>query len=336
MFDHEFLEQEIRDKQKSINYDLRSYTIGTIIEQFRMGDFYIPHYQRDFVWSKASQSLFIESMIIGLPTSTLFCAITDDYRAEILDGVQRVKTLESFVNGDLKLGSLEEIEALNGLTFFDLSRSQQRKFLNRSISFISLSEGTSFEARIEIFRRMNSGGKQKTYHEMRLATLDGPFIDFIRDISYTKRFESSINLSSFMKIRRENEEFAVRFFSLSNYLDKYRGNMNKFLDNCVKDLNANFVVDNHLEEFERTTVFVSKYFKDIFYSKKRKASRVVFDSIYVGVNLALRENPNLVPGSMEWMFSDEYDALITIHASQTPQRVKSRILFVKDMLLSRG
>ncbi|MPZ37062.1 MAG: DUF262 domain-containing protein [Rhizobiales bacterium] len=65
---------------------------------------YVPDYQRELVWYEKNQSRFIESMLIGLPIPFLFVADVSDSedpanarRLEIVDGVQRIRTLGRFL-----------------------------------------------------------------------------------------------------------------------------------------------------------------------------------------------------------------------------------------------
>ena len=58
-----------------------------------------------------------------------------------------------------------------------------------------------------------------------------------------------------------------------------------------------------------------------------------FEAISVGVALALREKPDLIPESMDWLNSDDFKRHTTTHASNSPARVSGRILYVKDQLL---
>ena len=88
-------------------------------------------------------------------------------------------------------------------------------------------------------------------------------------------------------------------------------------------------------EFDRMLSFVKKYFPFGFAKTSRAKStpRVRFEAISVGVALALREKPDLVPQSMEWLDSEEFKRHTTTHASNSPARVSGRILYVKNMLL---
>ncbi|HIF9355691.1 TPA: DUF262 domain-containing protein [Photobacterium damselae] len=328
------IDEIIRNKQKSISYDLRSYSISSLIDMFQNGDIYIPSYQRLLIWNKKSQSNFIESMIIGLPTPSLFFATTEDFRYEILDGVQRLKSLEAFVNDDLVLTGLESIEELNGMRFNELPSTQRRKFLMRSLSVISLSPDTTLESRKEIFVRMNSMGSSKTVSEIRTAVLNEGFHNLITELSVKENFLRLINLSDFYRSRKENEDLVIRFYCLSNHIDKYKGNMNTFLDKVSKSVDENSDLELFESEFNRTVIFVSTYFPDLFIKSKYKFNKSLFDAIFVGSCLALRDNPQIQPYNLSWVMSEEFNENLKMHATQTNKRVKERIMFVKSNLLS--
>lgn len=88
-------------------------------------------------------------------------------------------------------------------------------------------------------------------------------------------------------------------------------------------------------EFDRMLEFVKTYFPYGFAKSERAKStpRVRFEAISVGVALALREKPDLIPNSMDWLNSNDFKRHTTTHASNSPARVSGRILYVKDQLL---
>src|SRR5688572_24954286 len=136
--DVEAADAQLKQKQSDVDYDTKDFTIDYLIKAFQDDHFYIPEYQRKFVWDRKRQRRFVESVLLGLPIPFLFIAEMDDGRLEIVDGAQRVQTLEAFVNNDLILGGLEKLPALNGFHFRDLPESQQRKFSNRALRMIVL------------------------------------------------------------------------------------------------------------------------------------------------------------------------------------------------------
>ena len=47
-------EGQIRELQKEISFDTKDYPIEVLVDKFRADDFYIPEYQRKFVWDNAN------------------------------------------------------------------------------------------------------------------------------------------------------------------------------------------------------------------------------------------------------------------------------------------
>ena len=105
-------EAEIRDKQKPIDYDTKEYPVELLIQKYTDGldddtnELFIPDYQRELVWDNTMQSKFIESVLLGLPLPYIFVADIhgekNESRLEIIDGVQRIRTLARFLNNELR------------------------------------------------------------------------------------------------------------------------------------------------------------------------------------------------------------------------------------------
>src|SRR4051794_14412535 len=73
-----------------------------LVPQFKDQDdlVQVAGFQRGFVWSKAQMDRFIESLLLGYPVPGIFLVKqADDNRMLILDGQQRLVTLQRFYNG---------------------------------------------------------------------------------------------------------------------------------------------------------------------------------------------------------------------------------------------
>lgn len=156
-------EKQIADSQRIVDYMIREYSIGEFIEKYQMGreknrnKFFIPTEHRKFVWDEKKQALFIESILLGLPIPYIFAAAipkTED-RFELIDGSQRLQTLEAFVDNKLILNNLQKINLLNGFRFKDLPLSRQRRFKARSMRVIELTHKADYNTREDIFNRIN-------------------------------------------------------------------------------------------------------------------------------------------------------------------------------------
>ena len=328
--------EQIRSLQKEINFETKDYPIEVLVDKFRADDFYIPYYQRQFIWDDATKIRFIESVLLGLPIPFMFFSDTEDARCEIIDGAQRTQTLEEFLDNNLKLAGLEKLTSLNGFCFSDLPDVYQRKFKGKTLRIIVLADTTSLETRQDIFNRINTGGKKAISSEIRRGSHTGPFMTFIESCAKDALFNELCPMSETMKKRYEDSELVVRFFAYLNDYQNFKHSVEKFLDDFVVKCEGNFNRDHFANEFNTMLIFVQKYFPFGFGKTKNAKSvpKVRFEAISVGVALALQKKPDLTPASMEWLLSDDFKRHTTTHASNSPRRVIGRIEYVRDALLA--
>lgn len=328
-------ESQIRKMQKEISFDTKDYPIEVLVANFKEGEFYIPEYQRNFIWNESRKNRFIESVLLGLPIPFMFFSDNEDGRYEIIDGAQRTSTLEEFLNDDLELNDLQKLSSLNGFKFKDLPDFFQRKFKRNSLRIIVLGEETTIESKQDIFNRINTGGVEAVSSEIRRGTHVGPFMDLISELAKEKLFADLCPISDTLKKRHEDAELVLRFFAFLNNYKQFVHSVKDFLDEFVENNKDNFNEKLFRDEFEGMLNFVKKYFQFGFRKtmKAKSTPRVRFEAIAVGVALALREKPDLIPKSMDWLNSPEFKKHTTTHASNSLTRVMGRIEFVRDELL---
>jgi hypothetical protein len=332
-------EKQIRQIQKEIRFDTRDFPVETIVARFNSDMFFIPPYQREFVWNDENQSQFIESVVMGLPIPMMFLAEAEDGTFEIVDGAQRIQTLDRFVAGDLMLGGLKKLDTLNGFRFSDLPETQRNKFTSRALRLVILDQETTDESRRNLFDRINKSGQPLTPSERRLGALDGKFIRFLKQKADDRLFRMLCPVSATMEKRKEPLELVTRFFAYSEaYLD-FVHDVDEFLDDFVKKNSDTFDRDKFNSEFKHTMQFVSRHFPYGFAksANAKTTPRVRFEALAVGTNLALRKKPDLIPPPVgAWLESEDFSIQTTTHASNSTSRLRNRIEFVRDHLLAEA
>jgi hypothetical protein len=337
------IEDQIRDKQKSVDYDVKEFTIEILVQKYISGldtdenDIYIPDYQREFVWDLERQSKFIESVILGLPIPYIFTSDTDDGRLEIIDGSQRLRTLANYLQDNLRLERLDILSKLNGMTFKNLSTARQKKINNSTLRMIVLSDKSDEDARFMLFERINTGSDLLNDMEKRRGIFQGKFLNFLTECTHNEIFNQLAKFTDIARKRRQPEELVLRFFAFSERYLTFKGNLNKFLDEYLDERNRSFPKKQLLDEFEKTLAFVNRYFPNGFVKDVavNYTPRVRFEALSVGVNLALKKRPSLKPKSLSWLDTKEFEKEITGSSTNTPDKVRSRIEFVRDKLLSK-
>ncbi len=329
-------ESQIKEFQLQIDHRTSDYTVELLLNKFKNGDFYIPDYQRQYIWRPKNKSLFVESVLLGLPIPFMFFAECADGRYEIIDGAQRIQTLNEFVNGTLKLKDLKKLDKLNGFRFNSLSEATQRKFKNRTFRVIILEEKTTAEARQDLFNRINTTGVKANDSEVRRGSVAGKLKSFIEECCLNRDFIELCPVNAHQAARQERFELVLRFFA---YLYNYRAfkhSVNGFLDEFLTSNLNSFDETQYKADFENMLAFVKKNFEYGF-AKSKNATvtpRVRFEAIAVGTALALKEKPDLCVRSVDWINSDEFYTHTTSDASNNQKKLYGRIEYVRDQLLA--
>ncbi len=335
-------EEQIIDKQKIVDYDIKEFTIELITQKYLNGleddvnDIFIPAYQRNFVWDLDRQSKFVESILLGIPIPYIFTADVENGRLEVVDGSQRLRTIVNFIDNNLVLSNLEILNKLNGFRYSDLSIARQRKFKNSTIRMIALSDKSDEDVRFMMFERINTGSDLLKDMEKRKGIFGGKFIDFIyKECSKHPLFVKHTSFTEKVLRRGEPQELIIRFFAFSDNYMEFKTGMNTFLNNYTKKKNKKFDRQRMFNEFDRMLKFVDTYMPNGFKKTpdSNKTPRVRFEAIAVGVNLALRINPDVKPDKIDFLDSKEFIQLVTGGSHNTPSNVRAKIEFVRDKIL---
>lgn len=334
-------EEQLRTLQRQYDYDTKDYPLRYIMQLFEEENLFVPDYQRDLKWSGKLRVSFIESLLLGIPIAPLLIAQLDDGRLEIIDGTQRTRTLFEFFKNRLCLeaSELEKLTEFAGFYFQDFSPARQRKFAEETLRIQVIYDETDESIRADIFNRVNKNSLPLTYNERRRGAFRGAFSDFIVRSADDAQFTKLCPVSE-KRGRDERQELCLRFFAYSEKYEEFKHDVAPFLDEYVKTENQNLDENNLVKKtqnFEKMLAFVEKNFPYGFAkSAKAKATpRVRFEAISVGVHLALRENPEIVPQYMDWLESDEFIIFTTSDASNNEGKLTQRVEFVRDCLLNR-
>jgi hypothetical protein len=334
-------EQEalINSVRKNVKYDTKEFTLEHLVSKFNLyieeskqSEIFIPFYQRKFVWKEDRQSKFIESIILGLPISQMYFAEVEEGILEVIDGSQRVRTINKFLRNELKLKGLERLRGLNGLTFNEFSSSRKRKINNVSIRAVVVTdiEKDTMNIRHEIFERLNTGGEMLKKMEITKGAKEGKFIEFIYTSCST--YSDFVELSQFNRqdeLRAYREEFLVKYFAfvekmsfndyLNDYLDRFIDEKNSLFEDDTKE-------DEYLTQFKTMLTFVkdNNLIQDITINRKNRLL-----AIYVGTTLALQENDTIKKENIN-LFTEDF---IANAKSNGFEKLRENIELVKNIIL---
>ena len=207
-------------------------SVKKLLRQVREGDIVIPKFQRNFIWSKAKQKALIESILLGIPLpSIVLVEDTETDEMMLVDGLQRMKTLEHFTNDEFDVGVLEaqSIAPLSGKKFSQFPDQYQNIITACTMAYTEIEGMNDREVLYELFRRYNTGGVNLNAAEIRNAVYhDNPAHKMLINLAGEGSEVNSANMSIDTSRLRERLGFSNIIhernrFKVYNFLRRYFG-----------------------------------------------------------------------------------------------------------------
>jgi hypothetical protein len=222
------------------------YPVDGLVKRIAEGDIVVPlfrlqpeegqttiGFQREFVWKKSQADRFIESLLLGLPVPGIFLVKEPNGKFLVLDGQQRLRTLQSFYSGvfqgvEFKLTEVQEPWV--GKTYKSLHPDDRRRLDNSIIHAIVVRQDEPTEDQSSIyliFERLNSGGTILQPQEIRVALYHGRFAALLHVLNDNADWRA---LYGRKNSRLKDIELILRFFALYFHAGSYEPPMKAFLN----------------------------------------------------------------------------------------------------------
>nr|WP_315024891.1 DUF262 domain-containing protein [uncultured Aminipila sp.] len=177
----------------------RGMSIMEAYELYRKNALYVNRrYQRKLVWSIKEKQSLIDSIIKKYPIPLILLAETDSNQYEIIDGMQRLNAIFSFIENQFGTEDNQKYFSVKDYTF--AQSIADKKIFNEKIDvqyisqevvsdFISyqfpvtIFESSSSDDINETFRRINANGKHLSAQEVRQAGNTSQLSQLVREIS---------------------------------------------------------------------------------------------------------------------------------------------------------
>ena len=236
---------------KLIRVDTKTFSIRQINEMIEIGDVDLsPDFQRGFVWNDITRkSRLIESLLLRIPIPVFYFAQDEEGMFQVVDGVQRLTVINSFMKNGFKLKNLEYLTECNG-KYFKLSDNRAdsiddmyvRRIEQTQLYVNIIDPQTPGKVKYDIFKRINTGGKALNNQEIRNCLANARTRSFLHELSRSEKFLHATR-KSISSARMADEELILRFiaFYLMDHKiteDEYKGGMDDLLDQTVDFLNS--------------------------------------------------------------------------------------------------
>ncbi len=282
-----------------VRYIITSYgadmPVDALIKRLDVGNIFIPEFQRNFVWTRAQSSRFVESLLLGLPVPGIFLfKEPDTQKLMIVDGQQRLRTLHRFYKGTFEekkfdlIGVSPEFENRTYNNLSPVDRIRLDDSIIHAIIFQQAEPGNDQSSIYSVFERLNTGGTSLNPQEIRACVYRGNFNDLLSEFAEEPSWQE---LYGRRNVRKKGEEIILRFFALYYSLRNYEQPMKQFLNRFMEE-NRNLKkkrVKKFCRLFTKTVKVASKGLKRSAFRPERAFNVAVADAALVGLAHRLRK-----------------------------------------------
>ena len=318
-------------------YDITSYgadyPVDGLIKRLNQKDIVIPTFdptftesdevhgfQRRFVWGRPQMDKFIESLLLGLPVPGIFLVRERTNLLLVLDGHQRLKTLQAFYQGIH--GGREYVlryvqPPFQNLTYKSLDDEDRRRLDDSIIHATILRQeqpAGSQDAVYSIFERLNTGGSPLQPQEIRVALYYGPFLQFINRLNDN---DSWRELYGPISPRFKDQELILRVLAFYECADDYARPLKSFLNHYLSDNRSRPDEDSITlgELFAQACLQVSQGIGTRAFRPVGPLNAATLDSVMVGVMRRVNSGPitnqaSLAQAHVELLQNAEYRSAI--------------------------
>lgn len=222
----------------------KTFNIEAVMQMLDQNRLKIPEFQRGKAWSTKIQREFLRAVFMNIPLIGITFTLEPNgsHDRYILDGFQRLSTLQAFYKNKIHLGPGE---FGNKAYFESLPRDMKNTFRYRELSVVEVKADRKFWP--YIFRQINKGGKPLNDIEIRRATPWGknheqhPLIVMLDEFAEGHQYW----LSLFGKNNRYKGLSAIlRAMAMHVTYKEYQKPVAQFMDSfCSQLSNDQFVID---------------------------------------------------------------------------------------------
>lgn len=268
------------------------WTIETIDSQINKGNIDLqPGFQRRAAWDETRKSRLIESIIVGMPVPNIVLAENKEHRGRfiVIDGKQRLLSINAFIQGSYALRGLDMRADLNDKRYSDLPPADKEYLDNSTIRATVIKNWSDEDFLYATFYRLNSGSLPLSPQELRKALIGSKLLESIESYllestPFQKLFGEGLDK------RMRDSELVLRFVAYDRSLSEYRGDFKRFLDDTTRYYESNWALRSKevQDEYQRLdcaltateTIFGSDSFKKWLGDKyERVINRAVFDCV---------------------------------------------------------
>ena len=310
-----------------------------------------PDFQRMAgIWNDVRKSRLVESLLLRIPIPVFYVAADKEEKWSVVDGLQRISTIHTYVAGRFPLTKLEYLKKLDSCRYTDLPRPMQRRISETQLVVNVIEPGTPGEVMFNIFRRINTGGMMLNGQEIRHALHRGPVRDYLKKLSTSREFLSATD-NSIRTNRMADRECILRFLAFHinrweeysvNDLDGHLGRTMKKINKMNSSERIDISGDFKKSMKAAFRIFEQNAFRKCYDldEKRRPISKALFEVWSVGlarcsdreIGILVRRRKKIIRQFISLMNEDqEFDTAIS-YSTGSPTRIRKRFQTIDNLI----
>jgi hypothetical protein len=212
-----------------------------------------PDFQRKKVWGPVQKSRLIESILLRIPLPAFYFSSDEQGLLQVVDGLQRLSTINDFVNGRFVLNGLEYLQKdVGGKRFDTLPAIWSRRVYSTQIIANVVDPQTPDQVKFDIFKRINTGGSPLNAQEIRHCMSKKRSRDFIHRLVSRPEFRLATSEKLQDHPRMVDREVVLRFAAFRWNRAEYSkyDTLDSFLTDLTKQIDSGKINDNQLQKLE--------------------------------------------------------------------------------------
>lgn len=320
-----------------------------------------PDFERNYVWDITRKARLIESILLKIPLPVFYLARDFQGKYQVVDGVQRLSVINEFFSNKLKLKNLEYLKDECNNKYFQKEKgnSLHPKFVRYlrtyQIDCNIIEPETPHKVKLDIFKRLNTGGRSLNSQEIRNSILKKESREFIKKLAGSEYFKIATNKSVKPK-RMMDQELITRYIGF--YLIykqpelfpklKYNSKMDGFLDDVVEILNNSYlkVPFNNIEKdfylsMDNAYIMFREYaFRKIDINFEKHSRNMINKSLFTTLAVKLsnydtkkiRKRGNILNEFADKLKKDEYLFESITYGTNDRMRIDTAFMRINEFL----
>lgn len=259
---------DVPKEKRYLNTMSYDYSVQYLYDLIKKGKIVLEvPFQRKQIWKPDQASSLLESIIMNVPIPPLYFAEEENGNWLVLDGLQRLSSIQNYYDNEFALSKLEVLTELNKIKYKDLPPKAKSLLDDGMLRVNVIKKDSHRDIKYDIFMRLNRGAVTLNYQELRNCMYRGNLNDAAKELCAENK--------EFLKILKQKRphqryldvEFIIRYFAFSDniardengdvYIEGYRGKLVQFINEYM-DTHKNCTEDEKQEYKERFNSTIEK------------------------------------------------------------------------------